>query len=210
MSKISWVKLDTGLMSNQKIKFIRNLPRGEVFFMIWIQLLLTAGVANDGGDLSVVGEFKYDLKRLAKDLEWPQKTMKRAMELFVKLHMVGIEDGVYYLLNWDKYQSVKKLEDKKEYDRVKQAESRSNRKDSGKKISTKCQHSSFLEVKKLEVKNKDYKEKSIKKESGQPLPKECHGYKIEAIQLGPELIYPVDEEGHYEDDPTGSSKPRLS
>ena len=211
MNTISWIKLDTGLMSNQKIRLIRRLPKGEVFFMIWIQLLLTAGIANDGGDLTIAGEFKYDLKQLAKDLGWPQKTMKNAIDLFVKMHMVGVENDVYYILNWSKYQSVKKLDDKKEYDKIKQAESRSNRRKNVNQMSTECQPSSFLEVKKLEVKNKEKdKEKSNKKESGQPMPKDSKEFPSYGIILGAEHLYPVEEESCDEDDSTMSSQYPLN
>ena len=43
MKDIDWIKVDTGLFDNEKIKLIQALPDADTIIVIWLALLIQAG-----------------------------------------------------------------------------------------------------------------------------------------------------------------------
>ena len=66
----------------------------------------------------------HDLDSLANELSRPRKTVEMAINTFIELNMFEIIDGLYYIKNWEKYQAVEKMNEIREYNRIKQQEYR--------------------------------------------------------------------------------------
>ena len=50
MAQVGWIKVNTDIFSNRKIKILLKERDGDTYFRIWIQILTIAGECNrDGG-----------------------------------------------------------------------------------------------------------------------------------------------------------------
>ena len=127
---VQWVKLSTGLFQNPKITQLRSLPGGDRLVLLWIMLLTLAGRCNRSGRLLLTEDIPYDLKMLATQFSYSQKTLAVALEHFVRLNMIKQVDGVYAIANWEKYQNVEGMERIRESRRRAQARWREKKKTS--------------------------------------------------------------------------------
>ena len=130
MSDVKWIKLATNIFSeNRKIKSIEIMPKGDTLITIWFKLLTLAGKINDGGAIYITPEVPYSLRALASELKRPIKTVKTALETFKNYEMITMKDDFIYLSSWCDYQNVEGLEALREYNRLAQQRSRSQRKE---------------------------------------------------------------------------------
>ena len=120
MYKLQWLKIDENLFANRKIQILLKEPDGDTYIRVWIQLLIIAMECNKEGNL-VIGENKpmtieYFSKIMGKSFEKMEEIIKK----FLELEMVILENEVYKIKNWNKYQSVEKYEKYKEQGRLRQ------------------------------------------------------------------------------------------
>ena len=120
MYKLQWLKIDANLFANRKIQILLKEPDGDTYIRVWIQLLIIAMECNKEGNL-VIGENKpmtieYFSKIMGKSFEKMEEIIKK----FLELEMVILENEVYKIKNWNKYQSVEKYEKYKEQGRLRQ------------------------------------------------------------------------------------------
>lgn len=120
MYKLQWLKIDANLFANRKIQILLKEPDGDTYIRVWVQLLIIAMECNKEGNL-VIGENKpmtieYFSKIMGKSFEKMEEIIKK----FLELEMVILENEVYKIKNWNKYQSVEKYEKYKEQGRLRQ------------------------------------------------------------------------------------------
>ena len=120
MYKLQWLKIDASLFANRKIQILLKEPDGDTYIRVWIQLLIIAMECNKEGNL-VIGDNKpmtieYFSKIMGKSFEKMEEIIKK----FLELEMVILENEVYKIKNWNKYQSVEKYEKYKEQGRLRQ------------------------------------------------------------------------------------------
>lgn len=117
MADIKWVKLDTGLFDNRKIKQIRTLPEGDSLVVIWLQLICLAGNTNDGGLIYFTKEVPYTDQMLATAFGESLATVQLALRTFETFGMIEVVNDVICLSNWEKYQAVEGMERIREQNR---------------------------------------------------------------------------------------------
>lgn len=117
MAEVKWIKLDSGLFSNRKIRQIEKMPRGDSLIVIWVKLLVLAGKVNDGGMIYVTEGVPYTDQQLATELDRPVSVVKKALEVFRAFGMITDECGFIRVTNWDKYQDLDGLERIREQNR---------------------------------------------------------------------------------------------
>ena len=158
MYKLQWLKIDANLFANRKIQILLKEPDGDTYVRVWIQLLIIAMECNKEGNL-VIGENKpmtieYFSKIMGKSFEKMEEIIKK----FLELEMIILENEVYKIKNWNKYQSIETYEKYKEQGRLRQQRYREKLKsENGKSnvIVTLCNG---------EEENKENKRKEIRKE----------------------------------------------
>ena len=129
MSEVKWIKVSTNMFdSSRKIKQIELMPEGDTILVIWLKLLLLAGNINDGGQIYLTPEIPYTDEMLANELRRPLATVRMALNLFEKFDMIEIVDDILKLSSWEKYQSIDKLAEMREKNRLSQQKSRAKRK----------------------------------------------------------------------------------
>ena len=158
MYKLQWLKIDANLFANRKIQILLKEPNGDTYIRVWIQLLIIAMECNKEGNL-VIGENKpmtieYFSKIMGKSFE----KMEEIIEKFLELEMIILENEVYKIKNWNKYQSIETYEKYKEQGRLRQQRYREKLKsENGKSNVT-------VTLWNKEEENKENKRKEIRKE----------------------------------------------
>ena len=158
MYKLQWLKIDVNLFANRKIQILLKEPDGDTYIRVWIQLLIIAMECNKEGNL-VIGENKpmtieYFSKIMGKSFE----KMEEIIEKFLELEMIILENEVYKIKNWNKYQSIETYEKYKEQGRLRQQRYRERLKsENGKSNVT-------ITLCNGEEENKENKRKEVRKE----------------------------------------------
>lgn len=120
MYKLQWLKLELKIFSNRKIQILLKEPDGDTYFRIWIQLLTIAMECNCEGKLVIGENIPMTIENFSKIMGKSKKKVEKIIKKFQELNMLIIDDGVYKIKNWDKYQSVEKAEKYKEQNRLRQ------------------------------------------------------------------------------------------
>ena len=158
MYKLQWLKIDANLFANRKILILLKEPDGDTYIRVWIQLLIIAMECNKEGNL-VIGKNKpmtieYFSKIMGKSFEKMEEIIKK----FLELEMIILENEVYKIKNWNKYQSIETYEKYKEQGRLRQQRYREKLKsENGKSNAT-------VTLCNKEEENKENKRKEIRKE----------------------------------------------
>ena len=115
--EIKWIKLSTGILDDEKIIAIEDLPDGPSLCWMWIKLLALAGRQNNDGRISLTEEIPYTDTQLAKRFRMPIATVQLGLRIFQQYSMIEIIDDFIYTSNWAKYQSLDGMEKVKEQTR---------------------------------------------------------------------------------------------
>lgn len=114
MTGMKWIKIDTGIFNDSKIRIIKSMPEGNTIVVIWLQLLALAGREFPNGVFVINDKVACTDEMLATIFGEKVATVRFALKTFEDLGMVEICDGAVTLPNWNKYQSVEKFESQNE------------------------------------------------------------------------------------------------
>lgn len=128
MAEISWIKLSTGLPDNKKIKRIRKMPDGDKVIVFWVFLLARAGEVNRRGGLFLTETLPYSEEDLAADFDFTVEFVRFALLTLEKYSMVTRYEEIFFIKNWEEYQSIEGLEKIREQNRLRQAKFRKKQK----------------------------------------------------------------------------------
>ena len=130
MKDIFWIKLDSSFYQNRKIRKIVQTDNGYVKVAVWINLLCIAGNTNDNGLLFFSSKEPYSVELLAEEMRLTEDFIKETIALFEKREMIEIEQSVWAIKNWEKYQNIGKMAAVREYNKLKKREERARQKES--------------------------------------------------------------------------------
>lgn len=188
MAEISWIKLKIEMFDDEKIKLIENMPDGDTMVLIWIKLLCMAGKINDGGLIYINKGINYNDEMLSIVINKPLSTIKLAISTFQQFGMIDIfEDGEINILNWNKHQSIDKLEKIKEDNRKRSAKYREKKKLENNHVTVTLHHAIEEEKEKEEeedIEKEKEKEEDIDKELKEKYKKENFNFRKSLIDLG--------------------------
>ena len=93
-----WLKLKDDFFNSDDIKILLSQKNGEKYVIFWQKLLLKAITSKEVGVLKYKDQLPYTPEMLSTILDTDIDTVKSAMDIFVKLGMVGIlPDGAFWL-----------------------------------------------------------------------------------------------------------------
>ena len=119
--KLKWIKLTTDMFDNPKIKYIRNLPDGDRVLLVWVAILTMAGRCNSNGMLILADTIPYTAKMIADEYRFDQGVVEYAIAVFIKMNMLkACEDGMLEIPGWSEYQSIDKISQVQEQNRIRQ------------------------------------------------------------------------------------------
>ena len=129
MADIKWIKLSTSMFDDEKIKLIEQMPDADTILVIWVKLLAQAGKTNSSGYIFLSENIPYTDEMLATIFDRPISTIRLALKTFEDLGMIGIDDNSFISIsNWSKHQSVDRLAEIREKNRIRQAKFRDKKK----------------------------------------------------------------------------------
>lgn len=121
MAEIKWIKLNVDMFDDEKIKIIQSMPEGDALLVIWIKLITLAGKTNDNGYIYIADSVPYTEEMLSVIMNKPLLTIRLAIETFTNLQMIDADTKGIYLVNFEKHQSLEKMQRIKEQNRLRQA-----------------------------------------------------------------------------------------
>lgn len=127
MASVKWIKITTDIFDDEKIILIESLPESYAIITVWFKLLCLAGKQNNCG-VFIMGRVPYTDKMLATIFRMKEATVTLALQTFQQFGMIEIIDGVITIPNWEKHQSLDKLEVAKEQTRQRVARHREKQK----------------------------------------------------------------------------------
>ncbi len=128
MADVKWIKITTDVFDDEKILLIESLPEADSIIVIWFKLLCLAGKQNNSGVFLMGDKIAYTDKMLATIFRRKESTVQLALQTFQEFGMVELIDGVITIPNWEKHQSIDKLEKIREQTRTRVAKHREKQK----------------------------------------------------------------------------------
>ena len=123
-----WLKLDTGILSDEKIELIRTLPEGDSLFVLWVGLLCMA-MKKETDCLYITQGIPYQADSLSKVLKLKVDTVKLGLEVLERFGMVQItDDGGIVIPKLSTHQSLDKLTHTRELTAARVRKLRENKK----------------------------------------------------------------------------------
>lgn len=128
MSDVKWIKIVTDIFDDEKILLIEAMPESDAMIVIWFKILCLAGKQNNGGVLMLNDRMPYTDEMLSTIFRRSISTVRLALRTFQQLDMIEIVSGAVTIPNWEKHQSLDKLERVREQTRERVAEHRNKQK----------------------------------------------------------------------------------
>ena len=128
MAEVKWIKIIPDVFDDDKIKLIETMPEGDSIIVIWFKLLCLAGKQNRDGFLLLNDKIAYTDEMLSTVFRRPLNTVRLALSTFEQFDMIEIINGAVYITKWEKHQSVDKMAELREYNRLAQQKSRAKKK----------------------------------------------------------------------------------
>lgn len=129
MSEVKWIKLNTHMFEDEKIKLIEQMPDADTILVIWIKLLSQAGKTNASGYIFLSENIPYTDEMLATIFNRPLNTVRMALDVFKQFGMIEMDSNNFISVsNWEKHQNVAGLEKIREQTRQRVAKHREQKK----------------------------------------------------------------------------------
>ena len=124
--EIEWIKIYPDIFrTSRKIANIERKKNGDTIIVIWFKLLCLAGEINDDGKIYITPQIPFDIKSLADELKRPKAIVESALCVFEEYAMIIRDDAGYILIkNWAEYQSVDRMAEIREQNRLRKQRQR--------------------------------------------------------------------------------------
>ena len=129
MASVKWIKLNVDMFDDEKIKIIQSMPEGDALLIVWVKLILLAGKTNEGGYIYISENMPYTDEMLSVVVNKPLNIIRLAIETFTRLGMIENDEKGIYLVNFEKHQSLEKMEKIREQTRLRVAKHRAKLKE---------------------------------------------------------------------------------
>ena len=111
MADVKWIKISTDIFNDEKIAIIEGMPDADAdsIIIIWFKLLCLAGRQNNSGVFVLNDEMPFTDEMFAAIFRRPIASVRKALNVFQSLGMIEVLDNVVTIPNWEKHQSIDKL-----------------------------------------------------------------------------------------------------
>lgn len=124
MADIKWIKLKTAMFNDDKIKVIQAMPEGDSLIVIWIRMLILAGVNDGDGHLMISENLPYTEDMLSTVFGKPLSVIRLAIKTFEMFGMIDSDNEGIYVRDFFRETDEDEGRSVREYYRLKKAESR--------------------------------------------------------------------------------------
>lgn len=125
MEEIKWIKINTDMFNDDKIKLIESLPEADSILIVWIKLLAQAGKTNACGHIFLNPNFPYNEEMLATLFNRKLTTVRMALKVLKDFGMIEIDENEFInITNWTKHQNIEGMEKIREQNRLRKQRER--------------------------------------------------------------------------------------
>ena len=163
MYELPWFKTETNIFSNRKIQILLNLPEGDTYFRVWMQLIALSVECNNKGRLEIGENNPMTIQNFSKIMGKSNKKIEIILKKFLELEMLKKEGETFLIKNWSKYQSIEKYEKCQIQNRERQRKYREKAKSENEKSNVTVTLNNAEEKNKKDLKEKEDK-KNIREE----------------------------------------------
>ena len=128
MAEVKWIKIVTDIFDDEKILLIESMPDRDAVIVIWFKLLCLAGKQNNGGVFMLNDKIPYTDEMLSTIFRRPINTVRLALDTFQHFGMVEIVNDCITIPNWERHQSLDKIQKGREQNRKRVAAFRERQK----------------------------------------------------------------------------------
>lgn len=128
MAAVKWIKLNTDMFDNAKIKYLRTLPEGDKIVLIWVMLLAKAGKCNSNGYIFLTENIPYTQDMLAAEFDFEITTIQLALNSLMRLGMINLDESNLCITGWEEHQNIEGLDKIREQTRKRVAKCREKQK----------------------------------------------------------------------------------
>lgn len=128
MAEVKWIRINTDMFDNAKIKYLRTLPEGNNIILIWVMLLAKAGKCNSNGYIFLTEKIPYTPEMLAAEFDFEISTINLALGALSRLNMILQSEETLFITGWEEHQNVEGLEKIREQTRKRVAKCREKQK----------------------------------------------------------------------------------
>ena len=127
--ELRWICLTISIFDDAKIKIIETMPEGDALIICWLRLLCMAGKNNADGAIIIAPQIPLNDEVMAMLLNKPVAIVRLALQTFLRMGMIElIEEHGLRIVNWEKHQNSKGLEQSREKARLRAAKHRERQK----------------------------------------------------------------------------------
>lgn len=119
-----WIKITTDIFEDEKIDIIEGKPEGYKIIITWFKLLLLAGKCNAGGYLLLQEDIPFTKEMLARVFKMDINIIELSFKEFERYKMIQMTPEGIYITNFNKYQDLDKLNQKRAQDRERKRKQR--------------------------------------------------------------------------------------
>ncbi len=128
MADVKWIRINTDMFDNSKIKYLRTLPEGNNIILIWVMLLAKAGKCNSNGYIFLTENIPYTPEILAAEFDFEISIINLALGALSRLNMILQSEETLFITGWEEHQNVEGLEKIREQTRRRVAKCREKQK----------------------------------------------------------------------------------
>jgi predicted phage replisome organizer len=114
-NEVKWIKIVPNIFDDEKILLLESMDNGDSLIVVWFKLLCLAGKIGNNGVFFLNDSIPYTDEMLSTIFRRKLNTVRVSLNIFKKLGMIDIIDGVISIPKWEKHQNVKFYEVKNEY-----------------------------------------------------------------------------------------------
>lgn len=110
--EISFIKLRVDMFDDEKIKIIERMQDGILVIYVWVRLLALAGKKNEGGYIIIFPGIPTSVEHIASIMDKPVGIIAQAVNILKQTGLISVDEdnGYWYVTNWEKHQSIDRLE----------------------------------------------------------------------------------------------------
>jgi predicted phage replisome organizer len=129
MFEAKWIKINTNMFENEKLRLIDSMPEKDTIHYIWIRLLIQAGKTNDNGYIYINKNVHFTAEMLSTIFCRSLSSIELALNTLEMYKMIKFDkrNGIK-IINWDKYQNVEGMERVREQSRKRMQKLREKKK----------------------------------------------------------------------------------
>lgn len=119
MSDIKWIKINTNMFEDEKIKLIDAMPERDTIHYIWVRLLAQAGKTNSNGYIFLSEDTPYTDEMLSTIFSRPLTSIRLALKTLKNFGMIKIDENNFIkITNWHKHQNIEGMEKVREQNKI--------------------------------------------------------------------------------------------